>query len=137
MSGDFEVMVHVSGSLSKVYDKAGLMIRTDPENWIVSALELFHGSYNHSTCWTRNHTDWSLCPLKDSVKANGIWLCAKRIGPTYETYHSYDGQEWVQTRQGLFDVEEESMRVGIFCACPMGLSYSITFDKYKCQKINW
>eukprot|EP00522_Entomoneis_paludosa_P006365 CAMPEP_0172451496 /NCGR_PEP_ID=MMETSP1065-20121228/9525_1 /TAXON_ID=265537 /ORGANISM="Amphiprora paludosa, Strain CCMP125" /LENGTH=254 /DNA_ID=CAMNT_0013203459 /DNA_START=150 /DNA_END=914 /DNA_ORIENTATION=- len=132
VQGDFEVVVHVAGGFAKLYDKAGIMIRVDPENWMVTALEYFNDGLNHSTCITHDYTDWSLCPLEDDKRtpAGGVWICAKKVGNSYETFHSTNGIDWIQARQGMFH-SDESVRVGIFCACPMGDSFSVTFDRYK------
>mmetsp|Transcript_18990 Transcript_18990/g.24451 ORF Transcript_18990/g.24451 Transcript_18990/m.24451 type:complete len:256 (-) Transcript_18990:456-1223(-) len=135
VNGDFEVVVHVKGDFSKIYDKAGIMIRVDPENWMVTALEYFNEGLNHSTCITHDYTDWSLCPLGEKAGTDGVWLCAKKIGNTYETFHSVNGRTWIQARQGLFH-DDESVRVGIFCACPMGTSFSVTYDQYRCTPIH-
>jgi len=137
MKGDFEVTVHLSGDLGHVYDKAGLMIRVDREYWMVTTLEFFNSRYNHSTCITHDYTDWSICPIKqqDAVKSQGIWLSARKVGNTYEAYHSIDGETWIQTRQGLFHEDADSVRVGIFSACPMGASYNVVFADYSCEPI--
>jgi len=134
--GDFEVLVHISGEFSQAGQKAGLMIRMDPENWMTTALEFHDNVLNHSTCITRDSSDCSfvVCPAKAAVAQNGIWLCAKKLGNTYESYFSTNGQTWTLTRQGLLHVDAESVRLGIFAAAPFTApTYHVTFDMYQCH----
>ena len=134
VSGNFEVMVKVSGDFQKMYDKAGIMIRLDAENWICSGLEFFNDELNHMTCVTKDYTDWSMAPIAPEAKEKGAWICIKRIGNAYESFCSMDGRNWRQARQGVF-TDAKSVRVGIFAACPMGESYKVTFDKYRCKNL--
>mmetsp|Transcript_9208 Transcript_9208/g.17576 ORF Transcript_9208/g.17576 Transcript_9208/m.17576 type:complete len:904 (+) Transcript_9208:155-2866(+) len=134
VNGDFEVMVKVSGDMKKMYDKAGIMIRLDAENWICSGLEYFNNELNHMTCVTRDYTDWSMAPVAPEAKSQGAWICIKRIGNAYESFCSMDGRNWRQARQGLF-TDAKSVRVGVFCASPMGETYKVTFDKYRCKNL--
>jgi uncharacterized protein len=134
VTGDFQVLVKVRGQFSKMYDKAGIMIRLDEENWILSGMEHFNDKMNHSTCVTRDFTDWSLAPLPENAEKVGIWFCLKRMGNAYESFYSIDGKVWVQTRQGLF-TDRPVLKVGIVCACPMGDPYKVTFEYYRVQQI--
>ena len=130
VTGDFQAIVKVTGDFSKMYDKAGLMVRLDEENWLLSGMEYFNDRVNHSTCVTRDYTDWSLAPLPENAEKAGIWFCIKRMGHAYESFYSIDGRRWIQTRQGLF-TEKPVLKVGVFCACPMGDPYKVTFECYR------
>jgi regulation of enolase protein 1 (concanavalin A-like superfamily) len=134
VTGNFEVMVKVSGDFQKMYDKAGIMIRLDAENWICSGLEFFNNELNHMTCVTKDYTDWSMAAISPEAKEKGAWICIKRIGNAYESFCSMDGRNWRQARQGVF-TDTKSVRVGIFAACPMGESFKVTFDKYRCKNL--
>lgn len=134
VTGDFEVMVKVSGDLSTMYDKAGLMVRLDEENWILTGMEYFNDRINHSTCVTRDFTDWSLTPLPRNAETMGVWFRLKRDGNSYETSYSLDADTWVMTRQGPF-TDRPVLQVGICGACPMGQEYKVVFDHYKVKSI--
>ena len=131
--GNFEAIVKITGDFSKAYDKAGLMMRVDEENWILSGVEFFNKRLCHATSVTRDYTDWSLAPMEEKA-AQGVYICLKRLGNAYESFYSLDGRHWVQTRQGVF-CEARKVKVGIFGACPMGESYKVTFDMYRCRTI--
>jgi regulation of enolase protein 1 (concanavalin A-like superfamily) len=134
IAGDFEVVCKISGGFEKMYDKAGLMIRQDEENWIMSGMECFNDQMNHSTCITRDYTDWSLAPLPENSEKVGIWFAIKRLGDAIETFYSIEGKKWIQTRQGLFS-SAPVLKVGIVCACPMGDPFKVNFDMYRCKNI--
>ena len=134
MIGDFELIVKVRGGFGTMYDKAGLMVRRDDETWITSGMEYFNNQVNHSTCVTRDFTDWSLSPLPLNAEKAGIWFCLKRIGNSYESFYSIDSKEWIQTRQGLF-TDAPVVKAGIFCACPMGTEFKVHFEFFRAQSI--
>jgi regulation of enolase protein 1 (concanavalin A-like superfamily) len=134
VTGDFEAIVKVSGDFGRMYDKAGIMVREDAENWILTGMEFFNKRVNHSTCVTRDFTDWSLSPLPEGAEKHGIWFCIKRVGNSYETFYSLDSKRWIQTRQGLFS-DKAILKVGICCACPMGDEFKVTFEGYRVKRI--
>jgi regulation of enolase protein 1 (concanavalin A-like superfamily) len=134
VTGDFEAIVKVSGDFGRMYDKAGIMVREDAENWILTGMEFFNKRVNHSTCVTRDFTDWSLSPLPEGSEKHGIWFCIKRVGNSYETFYSLDSKRWIQTRQGLFS-DKAILKVGICCACPMGDEFKVVFDSFYLKKI--
>ena len=134
VSGDFEVMVKLSGEFSSNYDKAGLMVRLDEENWVTSGLEMCNERINHSTCVTRDFSDRSLAPLPENAEKNGVWICVKRMGHSFESFYSHDAKKWVQTRQALF-TERPVLQVGLMGACPTGSAFKVVFDQYRVRTI--
>ena len=134
VTGDFEVIANISGNLSTMYDKAGIMVRLDERNWILTGMEFFNDRINHSTSVTVDHTDWSLAPLPKNAEKAGVWFCIKRMGDAYETFYSFDAKKWVQTRQGLFS-NKPLLYVGICGACPMGEGFKVSFDFYRCKPL--
>lgn len=135
VSGDFEVEVHVSGSFGAIYDRAGIMVRLDEENWILAGMEYFNDRLHASVIVTRDYSDWSLAALPENIGDIGLWIALKRMGNSYETFYSFDKKKWVQTRQGLFS-DRPVLSVGI-CGCsPMGDDdLKVTFDHYRVKSL--
>jgi len=140
--GNFQVLVHVSGSLATRGDKAGLMARVDANTWMTCALEYHDDQLVHSTCITRdNVSDVSyivldkLNPALNQQITKGLYVSIKKIGSSYESYFSYSGQTWSLARQGLFNVESDWVRLGVFCACPSKNSYGMAFNMYRCESV--
>lgn len=131
-TGDFKAIVKISGGFADMYNKAGIMVRLDEENWILTGMEYFNNRVNHTTSYTVDHTDWSLAPLPENSERVGVWFCFKRIRNTYETFYSYDGLKWVLTRMGQF-TERPVLYVGLCCACPSGKEFRVTFDCFSCS----
>jgi regulation of enolase protein 1 (concanavalin A-like superfamily) len=126
-------VVKITGKFGSMYDKAGLMVRLDEENWILTGLEYFNDRINHSTSVTRDFTDWSISPLPDVAQDAGAWFCFKRNGKWFETFHSIEGKSWVQTRQGFF-TDQQKLQVGICGACPTGTGFKVLFDHYRLKR---
>jgi regulation of enolase protein 1 (concanavalin A-like superfamily) len=129
VSGDFEVVCKISGTFDTMYDKAGIMVRVDKKTWVLTGLELFNNNINHSTCVTKDFSDWSLAPLPEGSEKKGVWCCFKRNGVFYETFYSHDNSRWIQTSQGYFS-DQSTVKVGIAGACPRGSGFVASFDQY-------
>ena len=132
VEGDFDCVVHIKGDLTRPYDKAGIMLRVDEKNWVMSGVEYFGEQLNNACCITREISDWSLAPLPEQAK-KGCWFCVKRIGNKVESFYSMDTKNWIQTRQGLF-TEAATLKVGIATGSPMGESFKVTFDRFWLKK---
>ena len=132
--GDFNVLVKIKGSFRSSYDKAGIMLRQDERNWVLSGLEYFGGRLCLSTCITRGVTDWSLAPLADEKEAaeKGVWIAIKRQEGRIACFYSLDLAEWIQTRMGPFEVED-TLKVGIACTCPGVETYKVVFERFSIQ----
>ena len=131
VTGDFKATVKVSGAFSEMYQKAGIMVRLDAENWILTGMEHFGNRVHHSTVYTVDYTDWTLTALPPNSENTGVWFCLKRVGNTYEAFYSLDNQKWILTRQGQF-TERPVLYVGLCGASPTSLEYRVTFDYYSC-----
>ena len=99
MTGDFDVVCKISGEMKNIYDKAGIQIRLDEANWVMTGMELFNDQMNHSTLLTKDHTDWSLTPLPTNAEKVGIWFKISRRGDSFECLYSTDRENWVMTRE--------------------------------------
>jgi regulation of enolase protein 1 (concanavalin A-like superfamily) len=134
VTGDFEVICKISGDQATMYDKAGLMIRVDEANWVLTGMELFNDQMNHSTCVTKDHTDWSLTPLPLNAEKVGIWFKIKRLSESFECFFSVDAKTWVLTREGIF-TKNPVLYVGIIGGSPIGNGFKASFSQYQCKNI--
>ena len=132
VTGNFRVQVKISGTFSECYHKAGIMVRLDDKNWIMTGMELYNDRLHHSTSRTIDYTDWSLAQLPHNAEKAGIWFCFKRVGTTYECYYSFDAVKWILTRLGHFTARPV-LYVGVCCASPRAEDFRATFDYYTCQ----
>ena len=135
--GDFNVLVKIKGDFGSAYDKAGIMLRQDERNWVLTGLEYFGGRICLSTCVTKGVTDWSLAPLADekAARETGIWIAIKRQQGRIACFYSIDLGEWIQTRMGPFEVED-TLKVGIAAACPTGEPYKVVFERFSIQAMD-
>lgn len=128
-------MHHISQtnlSLVSRYDKAGIMARLDDENWLLTGMELFNHRMNHSTCVTKDHTDWSLTPLPENAEKVGIWFKLRRSGEYFECLYSFDGKTWIQTRECTFTARP-ILYVGICAGSPIGDGFKANWEFFRCR----
>jgi len=127
ISGDFEAVVKVSGAYNTLYDQAGLMLRQDENTWIKCGIEYVEGIQLASAVITRDVSDWSVSPLKDSPPS--MWFKLKRIGAAVEVYFSHDGSDYTLLRQGYL-TNTPQLQLGLMCCSPKGQGFTVTFASY-------
>jgi uncharacterized protein len=132
VTGDFEVVCRISGGLREMYDKAGILVRLDEENWILTGMECFNKRMNHSTCVTKDHTDWSLTPLPENAEKAGIWFKLRRTGEYIECLYSFDAVAWIQGRECNFTARPV-LYVGICGGSPIGEGFKASWDYFRCR----
>ena len=132
VTGDFEVICKISGGMYKNYDKAGIMMRVDESNWVMTGMEHYDGRMNQATCVTLGSTDRSLAALPANAEKAGVWFCMKRIGEVFECFYSFEGKVWVQTRQGLLTTVP-TLYVGIFGAAPESEGFKANWEYFRCR----
>jgi regulation of enolase protein 1 (concanavalin A-like superfamily) len=132
--GDFEIFAKIKAELQNNYDKAGLMVRLDEENWVLSGLEFYQDRVHHSTSVTKDYTDWTLSLLPKGAEKEGVWFCIRRQKNLITCSYSLDGSEWITTREAVF-LERPVLNVGVAAACPMGKEFKATFDQYRESQI--
>ncbi|GKY94990.1 hypothetical protein MPSEU_000463600 [Mayamaea pseudoterrestris] len=134
ITGNFELIVKIASTMSSDMDKAGLMIRLDESNYIMTGMEAFAGRVYNSSLVAIDATDQSLCLLPKGAEKQGIWFCFKRYHNSYECFYSYDALVWFQTRQGVF-TDRPVLSVGIAAACPSGNTFKANFEYYRVKAV--
>lgn len=126
--GDFVFEARVNGKYAALYDQAGLMVRSNAENWMKCGTEFFDNARHASVVFTREFSDWST--MKDLSDSAPVWWRAVRKKDSIETLCSLDGKNFVSVRQGYF-VTTPEVEVGIMCAAPEGPGFEAVFDQLK------
>lgn len=134
VEGEFNCLVKIKGTFGADYNKAGILLRQDERNWVMSGLEYFGGRLCLSTSITRNITNWSLAPVADEqkVREEGIWIAVKRQEDRVACYYSFNLEDWIQTFMGVFEVED-TIKVGLAAACPQGDPFKVVFERFSIQ----
>lgn len=126
--GEFEAKVKISGDYKVRFDQAGMMIRTDHENYIKTGIEFVDGKYNLSTVVTHTTSDWSVIALDRPV--DFIWIKAVRRLDAVEIYYSYDDVNWQMMRNAYVEANRP-VKIGMFAACPDGNGFKARFSDFK------
>jgi uncharacterized protein len=124
VSDDFVAEVEVAGQYRDQYDQAGLMVRQDESNWLKTGIEYFEGIQQVSAVATREFSDWSVVPLRQSPPS--IRLRLTRQGDFIQVAYSLDGQHYDFLRVAYLP-PSDSLLVGPMCASPTGQGFTATF----------
>ena len=130
--GEFEVKVKISGDYKTRFDQAGLMLRTDHENYIKAGIEFVDGKYNLSTVVTHHTSDWSIIPLEKPVPF--IWIKAVRKLDAVEIFYSFDDREYVMMRNAWLR-DNHPVMVGMMGASPDGDGFKVQFDDFTIRHV--
>ena len=126
--GEFEVKVKIAGDYKVRFDQAGLMLRTDKENYIKAGIEFVDGKYNISCVVTHHTSDWSVITLDKSV--DFIWIKAVRRLDAVEIFYSFDDKNYVMMRNCHL-ADNTPVMVGMMAACPDGKGFEARFEGFK------
>ena len=131
VTGDFSVIVKVTGDYRVLYDQAGLMLRVDEKTWVKCGIEFMEGTQYASAVVTRDFSDWSIVPLDGSPTS--VWFRVKRIKEAVEVAFSLDGKDYTMFRQAYF-TENETIQVGLTVASPTGEGFQATFENFEVKQ---
>ncbi|MBE6175232.1 MAG: DUF1349 domain-containing protein [Rikenellaceae bacterium] len=126
--GEFEVKVKISGDYKVRFDQAGLMLRTDKENYIKAGIEFVDGKYNISCVVTHHTSDWSVITLDKAI--DHIWIKAVRRLDAVEIFYSFDDKNYTMMRNCHL-ADNTPVMVGTMAACPDGHGFEARFEGFK------
>ena len=125
--GEFEVKVKISAEYNTRFDQAGLMIRTDHENYIKAGIEYVDGKYNLSTVVTHKTSDWSIIPVEKDVPY--VWIKALRRLDAVEIFYSFDDVNYTMMRNAWMK-DNSPVKVGVMGASPDGEGFEVKFEHF-------
>ena len=126
--GEFEVKVKIAGDYKVRFDQAGLMLRTDKENYIKAGIEFVDGKYNISCVVTHHTSDWSVITLDKAI--DHIWIKAVRRLDAVEIFYSFDDKNYTMMRNCHL-ADNTPVMVGMMAACPDGKGFEARFEEFK------
>lgn len=130
--GEFEAKVKVTGDYKVRFDQAGMMIRTDHENYIKAGIEYVDGKYNLSVVVTHHTSDWSVIALDRPVES--VWIKAVRRTDAVEIFYSFDDKEYILMRNAWMEANRP-VKVGMMGACPDGNGFNVTFSDFSVKHL--
>ncbi len=130
--GEFEVIVRISADYKARFDQAGLMLRTDHENYIKAGIEFTDGRCNLSTVVTHHTSDWSIVPLAEAP--DHVWIKAVRRRDAVEIFFSTDGKTFTMMRNAWLH-DNHPVMVGMMGASPDGEGFTARFDHFRVKHL--
>ncbi len=128
ITGDFSVLVKISGEYTDLYDQAGLMVRQDELVWMKCGIEFLNGVQQASAVVTRDFSDWSVVPLAGNPSS--VWFKVLRIGSAIEVSYSLDNHDYSMIRETYLS-EKATLQVGLMIAAPKGTGFKATFEDFQ------
>ncbi|MDE5881949.1 MAG: DUF1349 domain-containing protein [Muribaculaceae bacterium] len=125
---EFVAKVKITDNYKVRFDKAGMMIRIDHENYIKTGIEFVDGKYNLSTVVTHTTSDWSVIALDRPADAIGI-KAVRRLD-AIEIFYSFDDKEYHMMRNAWM-AANTPVKIGMFAACPDGNGLKAIFSDFK------
>ena len=114
-SGDFTAVLTFDADYETLYDQAGLMLRSDANNWVKAGIEYSDGVKNFSVVITRaGRSDWSVIAAPDVSGPQSIRLM--RIGQAI-IVHYLTATGWHLMRLGE-TVMKDGVMVGPMTCSP-------------------
>jgi hypothetical protein len=127
LAGDAAVEVAFETTFEGAFDQAGLMLRSGPELWIKTGVELSDGVLYAGAVVTVGRSDWSVAPLPPSAGNERLTFWASRRGDAVTIrYRVGDEADWRFLRLAYFPPEAE-VSAGPMCCSPTRAGLSVRF----------
>lgn len=129
--GDFTVSVSFYAEYQVLYDQAGLMMRSDAQNWIKAGIEYSDDVTNFSVVVTRaGRSDWSVIAVPLVSGSQSVRL-TRKDGAVIVHYQGLDGA-WHLMRLADFPVGG-SVQVGPMACSPKRAGLTVHFDDFSVE----
>jgi regulation of enolase protein 1 (concanavalin A-like superfamily) len=121
---EFTVTLAFEGAYRTLYDQAGLMLRSGPEQWVKFGVELTDGAPHLSAVVTQGRSDWSATPL---ALRGPLEIRMIREGGALLLQHRAGGA-WATARLAPFGAE--AARVGPYLCSPEREGFEAAFHRF-------
>ncbi|MEM8631952.1 MAG: DUF1349 domain-containing protein [Pseudomonadota bacterium] len=123
--GDFTAAIAFEAAYEVLYDQAGLMMRTDAQNWLKAGIEFSDDVTNFSTVVTRDgRSDWSVIGVPHISGPQKIRLT--RQGGAVLVHFLGQGKTWTLMRLADYPADQ-SVRVGPMACSPERTGLDVRF----------
>ncbi|CAH1192848.1 hypothetical protein PAECIP111892_01107 [Paenibacillus auburnensis] len=117
-----------SGSLTALYDQAGIMLWHSPTEWIKAGIELNDGVPHVGAVVTDEYSDWSLSPVPEWTGEN-ITIRASRLEDAVILRARTDIHPWRTIRVARFPYKT-AVQAGPFLCAPTRAGLTVEFTRW-------
>ncbi|QSF42768.1 DUF1349 domain-containing protein [Paenibacillus tianjinensis] len=117
-----------SGSLTALYDQAGIMLWHSPTEWIKAGIELNDGVPHVGAVVTDEYSDWSLSPVPEWTGEN-ITIRASRLEDAVILRARTDIHPWRTIRVARFPYKTDVQAGPLLCA-PTRAGLTVEFTRW-------
>lgn len=127
VTGDGALEVTFTASYNRLYDQAGLMIRTDESHWLKAGVEITDDEPHVGAVVTREYSDWSQSPVPEWAGTD-VTIRASWTGSSVILRARSDKAPWRTIRVAHLDITG-STRAGLYVASPEREGLTVSFSR--------
>ncbi|MEV6790925.1 DUF1349 domain-containing protein [Streptomyces sp. NPDC051320] len=128
LSAGSAVEVSFVADFRALYDQAGVMVRTDSENWIKTGIELTDSAPHLGAVVTRGVSDWSMAPVPEWA-GRQVTVRASRTGDAVTCRARCEDGPWRMIRLAPLDTRAQAS-AGPFCCSPLSEGLEVRFTRF-------
>lgn len=128
LSAGSAVEVTFLADFDTLYDQAGVLVRTDEENWIKAGVEMTDGAPQVGAVATRGVSDWSMAPVPEWA-GRPVTVRASRSGDAVTVRARADGEPWRMIRLTPLDPAAKAS-AGPYCCSPQRAGLRVRFTRF-------
>ena len=119
------------------FDKCGIVMYLDAENWLKASVEYENASFQHLGSVVTNHgySDWATTAIGAEEKT--MWYRFSRREDDYCIECSRDGKSFTQMRVCHMWEGAGKIRFGIYACSPEESSFTAVFTEMKITECAW
>jgi uncharacterized protein len=128
LSAGSAVEVTFLADFDTLYDQAGVMVRTDEENWIKAGVEMTDGAPHVGAVATRGVSDWSMAPVPEWA-GRPVTVRASRSGDAVTVRARAGDEPWRMIRLTPLEPGAKAL-AGPFCCSPQRAGLRVRFTRF-------
>ena len=119
------------------FDKCGIVMYLDSENWLKASVEYENEEYQHlgSVVTNNGYSDWATTVIESSIKT--MWYRFSRREDDYCIECSADGVAFSQMRICHMHKGGGKIRFGIYACSPEESSFKAVFSNMQIMECQW
>ncbi len=124
----FTLSVDFDGDYRKLYDQAGLIVRSSATSWIKCGVEYTDGAKHLSVVVTNGSSDWSAIPIEPDGPVS-IRITRLR-GAYFIQFRLTDGSQWRMARLATLNSDAGTPIGGIMACSPTRAGFKAQFSNF-------
>ena len=133
----FSFVVKTEFASQHRFDKCGVVVYLDSENWIKGSIEYENDQFQHLGSVVTNHgySDWATTEIDANIKS--MWYRLSRREDDFRIECSEDGITYRQMRICHLLEDKDEISFGVYACSPEDSSFLATFTNMELTECKW